>query len=104
MMRLRRQNKVKSQQAISLIKSKRVKVDNNTAFKLADSSSRNDLTPSMLFHQCMQRMVPHVWHKIIPSSLSDIENMAFAFGQSWERIQKLLMHSKKLKSIEIHSE
>ena len=40
----------------------------------------------------MLRMHPHVWYKIIPSSSSDVENLAYATGQSWELIQNLRIH------------
>lgn len=36
-------------------------------------------------------MLPHVWVKIIPSSLSDVENFAFSIGQRWDLIQHLMI-------------
>ena len=45
----------------------------------------------VLFHLCLLRMLPHVWVKITPSSLSDVENFAFSIGQRWDLIQHLMI-------------
>ena len=96
MMRLRRHSKAKCGQPISQMKCKKAKTNCVRGLQLLDGLSRNELSATTLYHQCLQRMVPHVWHKIIPSSSHDVENMASACGESWALLQKLLLHLKYL--------
>ena len=41
-------------------------------------------------------MLPHIWYKVIPSSSSEVDYLAFLTGQSWEMLQPLLVHLKYL--------
>ena len=49
-----------------------------------------------LLEHCFDRMLPHVWYKIIPSSPYDVETVAFAMGQSWLIVLGLLLKLKYL--------
>lgn len=52
---------------------------------------KDDVDCHVLFRLCLLRMLPHVWVKIIPSSLSDDENFAFSIGQKWDVLQPLML-------------
>ena len=50
-----------------------------------------------MLHQWLDRMLPHVWYKILPDSPSDVANMDFSVGQSWDIVSRALIHLKYLK-------
>ena len=65
-----------------------------TQFKWSSEILRNESDTDTLLHYCFARMLPHVWMKIVPSAPDDVENMAFAIGQSWQLLQELLLRTK----------
>ena len=76
------------------LKRKREEVVENTSTKLHIHRPKFEDDEAVLLEHCFDRMLPHVWYKIIPSSDSDVENIAFAMGQSWILIQSLLYSLK----------
>ena len=51
----------------------------------------NDNLNTLLEH-CFGSMLPHVWHRIIPSIPSVVNPMAFTMSQTWYLIGRLLLY------------
>ena len=60
------------------------------------SSSGIDGELKTILRQWFNRMLPHVWYKILPSSEDDVNNIAFAMGQPWDILSQVLIHLKLL--------
>ena len=54
--------------------------------------------PDAILHQCFRRMLPHLWYKIVPSSPTNTDNMAFAMGQRWDILLPVLLQQNYMKS------
>ena len=65
-----------------------------TQLKWSSEILRDESDIHTLLHYCFARMLPYVWMKIVPSAADDVENMAFAIGQSWSLLQELLLCTK----------
>ena len=61
------------------------------------SAYTNNYKIDQILHQWLDRMLPHIWYKILPESLSDVANIAFAMGQSIDLVNKTLIHLQYLK-------
>ena len=44
------------------------------------SALTNESKIVIILHKWLDRMLPHVWYKILPESPSDVANIAFAMG------------------------
>lgn len=92
MMRLRRQNLVKNERITMQSKSERLETQTNTGFDLHSNLTKIDNNPQTLSYHYLNRMSPHVWHKLFPKSTCDVKNIHYACGQSQSLIQRLLLH------------
>ena len=62
------------------------------------SAFTNGCKIESILHQWSNRMLLHVWYKILPDNPSDVANIAFSMGQSLDIVNKILIHLKYLKS------
>ena len=78
-------------------RNQKIKGNLNTDIAPINSLSTIEGELEALLHECFDRMFPHVWLKVVPKDNTDVENIAFAMGQSWQLIQALLVRLQYIK-------
>ena len=87
----RRSSRMVSQPTSAQIDRQRVKRHKSMPLNLRSHPPTIEVSAATLFEHCIERMLPHIWYKIIPFSADDVNTITFAMGQSWENIFELLL-------------
>ena len=78
------------------LQSKRVKYDMKQSPKKHNSVLLSDDELESALQQWFNRIVPHVWYKILPSSNDDVYSIDFAIGKAWNSVSAVLLRLKYL--------
>ena len=85
--------------ATDSLQSKRAKTIANLSLEGISGVSNVEHTAEVLMHQCLSRMPPGTWYKIVPFHGEKLSTIEYATGQSWSLLCPLLLHLKYLKIV-----